>query len=67
MIFNPALSIWLNRVEEELIKKLNQGEVPFLGGYLDFLDDKSKKYFQAALGKELKPGRFIFSGLKKFS
>ncbi len=66
MIFNPALSIWLNRVEEELIKKLNQGEVPFLGGYLDFLDDKSKKYFQAALGKELKPGRFIFSGLKKW-
>lgn len=64
MKFDAALSIWLNHTEQNLIKKINQGEMPFLGGYLDCLDQGSREYFKNKLLNTRNPLQIFLYGLK---
>ena len=66
MKFNAALSIWLNRTEQNLIEKINQGNMPFLGGYLGFLDQKSRKYFRSEVLNKRKSLHIFLVGLERW-
>lgn len=64
MKFEAALSIWLNHTEQSLVNNINQGNMPFLGGYLDFLNKNSRQYFKKKLLNTNKPLQTFLFGLK---
>lgn len=66
MKFGAALSIWLNRTEQSLIEEINRGSMPFLGGYLDFLDHDSRSYFKKKLIDPRNPLQTFQAGLKRW-
>jgi len=66
MKFNPAVSIWLIRTEQDLKNKIQQGDMPFLGGYLDFLDQDSRRYFKNKCLNNRNPLQAFLIGLKDY-
>lgn len=66
MKFDAASSIWLNRTEQSLIVEINQGHIPFLGGYLDFLSRESTDYFRKKILNSRNPLQTALFGLKKW-
>lgn len=63
---DAPLRIWLDRNEQMLIEKLNQGEIPFLGGYLDFFNDNSKSYLKKKLVNSQSPMQPFLRGFRKW-
>jgi hypothetical protein len=63
---DAATEIWLDRLNNQVIEEINQGNVPFLGNYLEQLTQPQRERFRSYLKKQGKNAiRSFISGLKQ--